>query len=308
MRSERALLVAVTLLTLTASPPASAENAEAEARTKHGIELRRLRRDADALDEFRRAYTLEPSPRLLVQIALAEQALGRWVSAEADLLRALGADSEPWIARQRALLESELVTIRAHLGWLEVSVDAPHAEVWVNGSRADARPLRVEAGSLLVEVKAEGYTSARQETSVKAGERARLDVHLAPLPAPSARAAAPSPKNHALAGSSGTRSAGFIFLGAGAAALAAGAYFGVRTLSVKGDRDAHCSGQMCDATGVALDGEARTLALRSTAWFLAGVGAAGGGAVLLWVSRSRRLEVDPEVGADRAGIRVGGAF
>lgn len=41
------------------------------------------------------------SPRALAQIALAEQALGRWVEAERDLRNVLHMSEDPSIARNR---------------------------------------------------------------------------------------------------------------------------------------------------------------------------------------------------------------
>jgi serine/threonine-protein kinase len=110
------------------------------------------------------------------------------------------------------------------------------------------------------------------------------------------------------------RNVGWVALGAGAVALGLGTYFGVRTLSTKSERDQKCSTSTCAVQGgYELDREARALALDSTAWFTAGIVAAGVGATLLWVSRSGThptrsgvLRITPFVGADRAGAQLGG--
>jgi serine/threonine-protein kinase len=109
------------------------------------------------------------------------------------------------------------------------------------------------------------------------------------------------------------RNASFMWLGAGVISLGLGTYFGVRTLSTKSDRDRECSSQTCTFKGFELDHEARALALDSTAWFAAGIVAAGVGATFFWVSRSGThqarsgaLRVTPFVGADRAGAQLGG--
>jgi serine/threonine-protein kinase len=115
------------------------------------------------------------------------------------------------------------------------------------------------------------------------------------------------------------RNTSFVLLGAGAIALGLGTYFGVRTLSTKSERDQKCPTQNCPGNGPkipagkALDEEARTLATDSTAWFAAGIVAAGVGAALFWVSRSGThpaqsgvVRVTPFVGADRAGVQLGG--
>jgi hypothetical protein len=82
------------------------------------------------------------------------------------------------------------------------------------------------------------------------------------------------------------RAASFVLLGAAAVGLVAGGYFGIRTLAAKSDRDAQCGPRGCTWEGKTFDGEARSLAERSTAWFVFGTIAAGGGIGLLWISRT----------------------
>ena len=81
---------------------ARAQTSEPELLVKQGLELRREHRDGEALDTFRRAYAAAPTPRVRVQIAFAEQALGRWVDAEADLQKALASADDAWIAAEPA--------------------------------------------------------------------------------------------------------------------------------------------------------------------------------------------------------------
>ncbi len=329
----RRTVLAVTLLSLTAATRGQAQEADADTLTKHGLELRREHRDLEALEEFRRAYALQPTPRALAQIAFAEQAVGRWVNAESDLARAMQARDDPWIKRNAAVLGMGLASIQAHLGWLEVTTDVTSAELWVNGVRAGdlplRAPLRVEAGSLTIEVRASGFAPAQRSSSVEPGGSAREFVHLVPVapaplappsPAPLVVPSAVSPSRsgeHVVPTNKALRAGAFVALGASAGAIALGAYFGVRTLSTKSDRDGHCTGpgQTCDRTGLALDAEARSLATRSTAWLAFGLVSAGSGAVLLWVSRSRTLpdraegiRLSPLVGPDRAGAVLGGSW
>src|SRR5580704_11727693 len=107
---RRATLLATALLLVAGT--ARAQPSDPEPLVKEGIELRRLHRDADALEAFRRAFALAPAPRTLAQIALAEQALGRFVDAEADLQRAISSGEDPWIRRSARALEVGLADIR----------------------------------------------------------------------------------------------------------------------------------------------------------------------------------------------------
>jgi hypothetical protein len=333
-----ALVIGLVLVTIAAATPARAQAPDANELTKRGLALRRARRDAEALEEFRRAYAVDPTPRTLAQIALAEQALGRWVDAETDLRAALRAGGDPWIVSNRRVLDAGLSAIREHLGSLDVEADVAGADLWVNGSRVGplplAAPLRVEAGSVIVEVRAEGYAPARRMTSVDPGGSARESVHLVPLvpPAPLGEAHVPPSSREAPSvaplspppGQSPSRvipvdrpmrATSFAWFGAGVLGVAAGAYFGVRTFQTKADRDSSCPGGACTAEGVHLDQEARTFATRSTAWFVAGAAAAGIGATLFWVSRSHivpggvtSLRTGVEAGPDRATATVGGSW
>lgn len=286
---------------------ARAQQGDADALTKEGLSLRRQRHDADALSVFLRAYALRPSARVLAQVALAEQALGRWVDAETHLLSALAKTDDVWIESHRQVLGLGLADIQAHLGWLEVDVDAPGAELWVNGVRVGPMPLphalRIESGSVLLELRARSYASALRRTSVDAGETAHEAVHLVPIvvsqpgpasdePRPSRTDASSTPPTPAelarpVSGANRTlRVASLASFGAGAVGIVAGSYFGIRTLATKSDRDHVCPNTQCPTPwGVTLDDESRLLAAQSTAWFAFGLIALGAGAGLFWMSR-----------------------
>jgi hypothetical protein len=100
---------------------------------------------------------------------------------------------------------------------------------------------------------------------------------------------------------------GLVVGGVGVAGLAVGAIFGVRSIALKSDRDALCSGgNLCDAAGVAKDQHARDTALASTIGFVAGGVLLASGVVLFLTAASSRPAVRVGVGADR--LVVGGAF
>jgi tetratricopeptide (TPR) repeat protein len=297
--------------------------AEAEARIRRGLELRRKGRDAEALEEFKGALALAPSARAAAQVALAEQALGRWVDAEGDLEHALGASDDPWIAKNRASLEAELATIRQHLARLDVVTNVREAELVVNGAALGRLrgPVRVEAGTLVVEARAPGYATARKYTSVLPGQTAREELTLVPLeganrtaPTPSVVGAVAAPRALGTAvtppdrARHPTRDVGWVLLGAGVVGAVTGSYFGVRTVQRKNDRDALCGDTSCPPAGLAADQEARALALRSTAWFVFASLALGGGGALLLFGRSSpatdALHLAPSLGPKRAGAEL----
>src|SRR5258708_5335035 len=87
---------------------------------QHGVELRREHRDQEALEVFTQALSLAPTPVARAQMALAKQALGRWIDAERDLSEALASDRDAWIAKNRDALDGALADIVSHLAWLRV--------------------------------------------------------------------------------------------------------------------------------------------------------------------------------------------
>lgn len=164
--------------------PGAATAEDADSLVEQGIELREARRDEEALVKFQRAHALAPTPRTRAQIALAEQALGRWAAAEADLVAALGATSDPWILRQRAALEGALSTIRAHLGDLVLSGGAESAEVVVDGARLAvlplAGPLRLEVGTHALEVTRPGFFPVSRPITIQADVPVRVALDMRP--------------------------------------------------------------------------------------------------------------------------------
>jgi hypothetical protein len=186
------------LLVALAAAPTHAARADDDPRARQsevliaeGIALREQGKDREALESFEMAQALLPSAKGTAQVALAQQALGRWVEAEAGLLRALASTSDPWIERNRGALEQALGTVRRQLAWLTVSTEAPMAELWMEGRRVATipltEPLRVAAGVVIVEVRAAGYEPAVRRIEVQAGVHANETLALEPLRAPDAQ-------------------------------------------------------------------------------------------------------------------------
>jgi hypothetical protein len=198
LRAGVASLLCASLLQL--APRASAAPSdEAETLVARGLELRRARRDEEALAAFEQAYRSQATATILAQIGLAEQALGRFVEAERHLIASLGT-TEPWIEKRRAALEQALRVIQARLSWLEVSSNVTGAELWLDDRRQAALPapsFRVTSGSHRVSLRAKDGRSLERTIELGPGERHVLQlefptqahsVNLAPTPARPARA------------------------------------------------------------------------------------------------------------------------
>jgi hypothetical protein len=182
---------------------AAAHAADAEDLIREGIEMRRQGRDQDALEKFRKANALTPTPRAQAQMGMAEQALGLWVDAREHMQKALSAAADAWISKNRSILEQSMATIDRHVGSLEVLGSPPGAEVRVEGRLVGTLPLGRQvatAGTAAVDVRAPGYLPATRSVMVTAGELTRetivlqkLTTALPPAGAPAAGGELPPP-------------------------------------------------------------------------------------------------------------------
>jgi hypothetical protein len=202
--------------------------ATAEAHVQRGLELRRAGDDAAALAEFDKAERLLPVPRVRAQIALALQALGRWREAEDVQLLVLSQGADPWVREHDQVLRESLAAVQRHLSWLTVDCNVAGAEVVVNGASVGRAPLgrlvRVVAGSVVLEVHAEGYEPVRRTIEVPAGARERESVVLVPSPAaPRPTPAGPAAPVVVADAASARRAAGWVVVASGGVILAGGA-------------------------------------------------------------------------------------
>jgi hypothetical protein len=160
----------------------------AETHIQRGLELRRSGDDAGALAEFERAQGLAPSARVRAQIGLALQALGRWRDAEDVELQVLSEESDMWVREHADLLRESVANAQTHLAWLSVTCNVAGAELFVNGNSVGKLPLpspvRVVAGSNVLQVRADRYASVFRTIDIAGGTRARESFALVELPPP----------------------------------------------------------------------------------------------------------------------------
>lgn len=297
----------------TEAEASEAEASPADALIAEGVALRREGREAEALERFRQAHELSPSARALGQMGLAAKSLRRYVDAETHLEAALADEDDPWVQKNRGALELAREIVAKQLAWLGVAVNVDHADLFVNGSRVAELPLtgllRVDAGPITVEVRADGYQAASMGATLQAGATEELALSLEPLAdAPTVAPPRPAPPD---AGETApveraSWAPWIVATGAvGGAGLIVGTALGIRTLVVKGERDELCGDTTCATDrGLELDAEARDMALGSTvAFVIGGLGAAA--AVTLFI-----LEPDdgPTVAIGPSGLWLASSF
>jgi hypothetical protein len=187
-------LVLVTLLvsTLVATRAPAAESSEKL--IEQGLHLRRDGRPAEALELFRQAHAIAPSPRTFGQMGLVEASLRDWVEGENHLSVSLANPDDPWVLKNRAFLDEALSLCRRHVGDLVVS-GAPGIEVFVAGKSIGTLPavpaVRLAEGEVTVSASAPGFKAFERTVTIAAAARTPLAIALVPIAAPPAPTAAP---------------------------------------------------------------------------------------------------------------------
>jgi hypothetical protein len=170
------------LLCLPGMARAQRSSENADELLRKGVELRKQGDERAALGILQQAYAAGPTPRAAGQLALAEQALGRWVAAEGHLNEALRSQDDPWVRKNHSSLTEALQTIQTHLGRVEVTGDPPGADVYIDGQPAGklplADPVRVAAGSVEVELRAPGFITSGKTVVVPSNGYERVFVGL----------------------------------------------------------------------------------------------------------------------------------
>ncbi len=332
MKPSRSIgLLSMGLLLLASTAPARADGDDAIALVRAGVALRREHRTEEALALFAKAVAISPTPSARAQLALAEQALARWLDAERDIDAALAANSE-WVEKNRASLEGARAVIRQHLGWLTVDIDVATAHAQLDGLPiTPGVQTRVVAGTSVLEVRAPGYAPDIRRLDVRSDQHVRAAISLEPLlagpPASLPPVAAATPDDAARlsatlpaeprperpqAQSPRPTPVGPIVLGvAGLAGVVTGAYFGVRAIQDKNARETDCIGGCNSAATRAYD-DGKTSSTVADVGFGVGLAFLAGGAAWWLVARGHSpgahtaLEISPAAGPQMTGILLRG--
>lgn len=284
---------------------------------QEGVQRRAEGKDEAALLLFRQADELDSTPKSRAQLALSEQSLGMWVIAEKHLRDALAQASDPWIEKNRALLESSLTRIAAELGWIDITGAPARAEIFIDGARLGETPLeapmRAAAGVRLLEMRAAGYEPYSRRILVRGGEISRERASFVKARAVEAArtGAGGDPKYVDVTTPSPLRTVGWIGFGVGAAA----AIFGGTSFIVRQNYvDAYNSDERCPGTASPSqppscqsqkDGVSRWSTLGVASLIGGGVLMAGGLALVL-TAKPTHHKVPVASVAARCGLTLGG--
>jgi len=215
--------------------PAWADRDDPDALIAQGLKAMRKGDYQAALEAFQRAHQARPTTRSHTEIGLAEQALHRWVEAEADLAGALAETEDAWLKEHRSILDKALADVRSHLGMLTVESGPRGAKVTIDSKPRGVLPLPgplfLPPGMVHVEIAAPGRRLWHIDAQIEIGETSRLAPIFEPLDLPPvmpvatvARPANPEPPRPVSAEPTGLKVVGWLALVAGSAAAGSGAY------------------------------------------------------------------------------------
>jgi hypothetical protein len=191
----RLVAVGLAVLAVAVVTEGGARADDVESLIHKGVELRRQGKEREALEMFQRAAKIKETPRVSAQMGFAEQALGKWVDAETHLKAALASEKDPWIVKNRGVIQEAQRTIALHLGSLEVWGDPAGAEILVDGQPAGTLPssgaIRLPLGEVTVTVRQPGYAEVTRVVQIRAGGLMRENITMHALPPPIALQAKP---------------------------------------------------------------------------------------------------------------------
>ncbi|HZS41234.1 MAG TPA: hypothetical protein VFF06_30605 [Polyangia bacterium] len=163
---------ALALLLLVASPALAdddtTEKAQARVLLNQGNALFEKGDLKGALVDFRAAYALYPSPKLLVNAAAAERELGDLVGAANDLRHFLDeSDDDPFLV-DRA--RTDLKALERRVGRVAIMGWPPRTTLEIDGRPAREPIVYVKPGGHVVRVRAPGGEAQEREIDVSPGE------------------------------------------------------------------------------------------------------------------------------------------
>ncbi len=277
-----------------------------------------------AEDDFHRADALFHAPTLILGLARAQAAQGKFVEAWENYHRVVleNVTSSPGFVKALADAQSEIGAIEGRRSRVTVTVtgaDAPKVTI-------DEAPIRVEAlgierfidpGSHVFKAAADGYLPATQALTIGEGSTQKVVLELQKdpaalvvAPAPVGTAAPYSPVGAEPASSSGgsspARTVGLVALGVGGVGLIEGVVTGVLALGKHSDLSKACTNGTCPPSENSDLSTYHTMGTLSTVGFIVGgVGVAGGLVLVLTAPKSRPaatgLSVTPYLGFGTAG-------
>lgn len=276
-----------------------------------------------ACAKLERSNELDAAIGTLGLLALCHERQGRLASA-VDEYRKVSSLARSANQPERAALAAERVKALApHISFLALTLPSSQRDlvISVDDRRLTATelsaPLPLDPGEVTVRASAVHFDSWSRRVRIAPDGTTRVVIpeleetetetepepDASPAPAPALKPVPPPPLP-APPRSTAPSATTWLAWSVGAAGLATGGVFGLRALSANSHADPHCTGNDCDAAGVALRDSALQRATVSTVAFAVG-GAAAAFGVFWYVAHDRDA---PTLAAALTPLRDGGAL
>jgi hypothetical protein len=173
----------IALIVALARPGAAAPPLE-EARTRFaaGVQLFHEGSFDAALAEFRKAYQLAPSYRVLYNIAQVQFELHDYVEALKSFRQYLAEGGPEVPAERRAQVEGEVQKLERRVATLEIAAEVEGAEILIDDVPVGTTPLRspiiVNAGSRRITATKPGRVTTARSLTVAGGDRVKVELKL----------------------------------------------------------------------------------------------------------------------------------
>jgi len=335
----RWIVLPFTLATLVlAAPEAYAQSAEAEVLFREGRKLIKAGRLEPGCDKLEASEKLESSVGTLLNLGDCREKLGRYASAWAAFRKAeatakvQGRDEKRRneASKRAMVLESKLsqlvIMVPGRVSGLVIKRDDEVVDTAMWNT-----PLPLDPDTYSVVAEAPGYKTWRTEVTVGTKlrrvvvtvptlERAPVAVKPEPLaPTTLPTVVVPPPPVTATLVVEKQRSPSMwtksrkVALGIGIVGVAAagtGVYFGMRSRDLEDRSNEVCPTALCDDADALRDNDrAQTAARNANILYVAG-GVALATSAVIWLvgGPDKEVRIVPSVGADRAGVSLGGTF
>lgn len=301
-----ALRVALVAGALSFDAAAQGTSAVAEGLFNQGRASFDAKNYEDACPKFRESDRLEPATGTKLNLALCEEARGNVATAWA-LFRAVIERLTPTDPRYAIADEHRgALTARVPHVVIRPKSTAPSGTTGTLGdlelvSAMFDSPLPIDPGPHELVVHAPGHDDAKIPFTAIEGQTVAIDMALGPSTAsPSAPL---SPRTDARDANATRRKWAYISGGVGLAGIAAGAVFGVLTLTNRSEGHTDCpSANACKQSGVDAYDRARTFRTVSDVGWAVAIAGIGAGAVLYLTSRGSPKEMAVAVRVEPASV------
>ena len=160
---------------------AQSNNARAAALKREGDDNLAHRRFIEALDDYERAYALEPNPALHYNRGRALEFLARFPEAVDALLR-FQAEASAELKARVPDLDAHVADLKAKVATVVITTNTPGARILLGGQEVGRSPLsapvRVNAGRTTIDVIAQGYVDYHKDVDLQGGDTTTFGIQM----------------------------------------------------------------------------------------------------------------------------------